>query len=76
MRVARQVLSPMPELLSCWLPPEDGRNLIRYLNEQIAEMVALAPQRFVGLGAVPLQDLDSAIVELDFFLKKLKFSGV
>ena len=76
MRVARQVLSPMPELLSYWLPLEDGRNLIRYLNEQIAEMVALAPQRFIGLGAVPLQDVDSAIFELDFVVKKLGFSGV
>ena len=76
MRVARQALSPMPELLSYWLPLEDGRNLIRYLNEQIAEMIALAPQRFIGLGAVPLQDVDSAIVELDFVIHTLKFSGV
>ncbi len=76
MRVARQALSPMPELLSYWLPLEDAKALIRYLNEQIAEMVALAPQRFVGLGAVPLQDVDSAILELDFLIKELKFSGV
>ena len=76
MRVARQALSPMPELLSYWLPLDDGKTLIRYLNEQIAEMVALAPQRFVGLGAVPLQDVDSAMLELDFVMKKLGFSGV
>ncbi|HEY8069291.1 MAG TPA: amidohydrolase family protein [Burkholderiales bacterium] len=76
MRVARQALSPMPELLSYWLPLEDAKALIRYLNEQIAEMIALAPQRFVGLGAVPLQDVDCAILELDFVLKKLNFSGV
>jgi aminocarboxymuconate-semialdehyde decarboxylase len=76
MRVARQALSPMPELLSYWLPLEDAKVLIRYLNEQIAEMIALAPERFVGLGAVPLQDVDSAMVELDFILKKLNFSGV
>jgi aminocarboxymuconate-semialdehyde decarboxylase len=76
MRVARQVLSPMPELLSYWLPLEDAQVLIRYLNEQIAEMVALAPDRFTGLGAVPLQDLDAAIRELEFVLKSLKFAGV
>ena len=76
MRVARQALSPMPELLSYWLPLEDAKALIRYLNEQIAEMVALAPQRFIGLGAVPLQDLDSAMLELDFAIRKLHFSGV
>jgi aminocarboxymuconate-semialdehyde decarboxylase len=76
MRVARQALSPMPELLSYWLPLEDAKALIRYLNEQIAGMIALAPARFVGLGAVPLQDVDSAILELDFAVKKLNFSGV
>ena len=76
MRVARQALSPMPELLSYWLPLEDGKALIRYLNEQIAEMVALAPQRFIGLGAVPLQDIDCALRELEFTVKDLKFAGV
>jgi len=76
MRVARQALSPMPELLSYWLPLEDAKALIRYLNEQIAEMIARAPERFVGLGAVPLQDVDSAIAELDYVLKTLRFSGV
>jgi aminocarboxymuconate-semialdehyde decarboxylase len=76
MRVARQALSPMPELLSYWLPLDDGKALIRYLNEQIAEMIALAPDRFIGLGAVPLQDVDSAMLELDFVLNKLSFSGV
>ena len=76
MRVARQVLSPMPELLSYWLPLEDAKALIRYLNEQIAEMIALAPDRFIGLGAVPLQDADSAVRELEYLMQHLKFSGV
>ena len=76
MRVARQALSPMPELLSYWLPLEDAKALVRYLNEQIAGMIALAPERFVGLGAVPLQDVDSAIREMEYVLGTLKFSGV
>jgi aminocarboxymuconate-semialdehyde decarboxylase len=76
MRIARQALSPMPELLSYWLPLEDAKVLIRYLNEQIAAMVARAPERFVGLGAVPLQDVDAAIDELEFLKQQLGFSGV
>ncbi len=76
MGVARQALSPMPELLSYWLPLEDASALIRFLNEQIAEMVQRAPGRFIGLGAVPLQDMDSAIRELEFAMRELKFSGV
>jgi aminocarboxymuconate-semialdehyde decarboxylase len=76
MRVARQALSPMPELLSYWLPLEDAKVLIRHLNDQIAAMVERAPQRLVGLGAVPLQDPDAALSELEYVLKTLKFSGV
>ena len=76
MRVARQALSPMPELLSYWLALDDAKALIRYLNEQIAAMISAAPERFVGLGAVPLQDVDSAIRELEYALRELKFCGV
>ena len=76
MRVARQALSPMPELLSYWLPLEDAQALIRFLNEQIAQMIALAPGRFIGLGAVPLQNVDGAIREMEHVLRTLKFSGV
>jgi aminocarboxymuconate-semialdehyde decarboxylase len=76
MRVTRQALSPMPELLSYWLPLDDGKVLIRYLNDQIASMIDRAPDRFTGLGAVPLQDVDSAIRELEYVMHTLKFAGV
>src|SRR5258708_5340415 len=75
MRITRQVISPMPEPLSYWLPLADARVMVRYLNDQIAAMVAQAPARLVGLGAVPLQDMDAAIRELEY-CKTLKFSGV
>src|SRR4030095_965014 len=71
-----QALSPMPELLSYWLPLEDARVLIRYLNDQIAAMVDRAPERFVGLGAVPLQDVDASLHELEYVVRTLKFPGV
>lgn len=74
--VTRQVLSPMPELFSYWLPLEDATVLVRYINEQQAEMIAQAPDRFVGLGGVPLQDIDAAVRELEHCLEKLKFAGV
>ncbi|WP_232834500.1 amidohydrolase family protein [Rhodoferax ferrireducens] len=75
-QVARQVLSPMPELLSYWLDPVDGATMSRYLNEVIAEMVASHPTRFVGLGAVPLQDVATAIHELDVVVHQLGLAGV
>ncbi len=74
--VGLQVLSPMPELLSPWLAPADGQALCRYLNDTIAAMVAVAPQRFAGLGAVPLQDVKLAIEELDRLLHVTGLAGV
>jgi aminocarboxymuconate-semialdehyde decarboxylase len=74
--VDRHVLSPMPELLSYWLDPEDGAALARFLNETLAAMVAEAPARFSALAAVPLQDVDLAIAELDHAINTLHLSGV
>ena len=74
--IGMQCLSPMPELLSYWLPSADAQVLVRYLNDQIAEMVTGHPARFMGLGAVPLQDLDLALAELDYVVNVLKFPGV
>jgi aminocarboxymuconate-semialdehyde decarboxylase len=76
MQVTRQAISPMPELLSYWLPLDDAKVMIRYLNDQIAGMVDRAPERFVGLGAVPLQDVESAVDELHHCVQSLKFAGV
>jgi aminocarboxymuconate-semialdehyde decarboxylase len=76
MRITKQALSPMPELLSYWLPLDDAKVLIRYLNDQIAAMISRAPERFIGLGAVPLQDVDAALRELEYCMQTLRFSGV
>lgn len=74
--VTRQVLSPMPELLSYWLDPQDGARLCRYLNETLATFVGGEPSRFAGLGAVPLQDVDAAVAELDHAVHALGLAGV
>ena len=76
MQVTRQAISPMPELLSYWLPLDDAKVMIRFLNDEIARMIAAAPERFIGLGAVPLQNMDAALNELTHVVKTLKFSGV
>jgi len=74
--VGIQCLSPMPELLSYWLPAADAQVLIRFLNDEIARMVALYPARFIGLGAVPLQDPDLALRELEYVMRDLTFPGI
>lgn len=76
MGLAVQALSPMPELLSYWMDADDAQPLLRYLNEQIAAMAAVSDGRLVGLGAVPLQDVDRAIAELRHVVEVLGFAGV
>lgn len=76
MGIGRQVLSPMPELLSTWFPAQAAADLGRAVNLAIAEMVAQAPDRFTGLGMVPLQDPGLAIRELEHAVGELGLRGV
>jgi aminocarboxymuconate-semialdehyde decarboxylase len=76
MGLSLQAVSPMPELLSYWMPAGDAAELLRYINDQTAEMVAASDGRLVGLGAVPLQDLDLAAAELHRVKEELGFSGI
>ena len=76
MGLSLQAVSPMPELLSYWMAPKDAARLLRYINEQIADMVGHSGGRLCGLGAVPLQDMDLALAELDYVTGTLGFPGV
>jgi aminocarboxymuconate-semialdehyde decarboxylase len=50
--------------------------LARMVNDRLAEIVAAWPDRFVGLGTVPLQNADLAVAELDRCVKQLGLRGV
>jgi aminocarboxymuconate-semialdehyde decarboxylase len=71
-----QALSPMPELFGYWIDSQSACDLIRYVNDSIASLVAEGQGRFVGLGGVPLQDTDLAISELQRVVGELSFRGV
>jgi aminocarboxymuconate-semialdehyde decarboxylase len=60
-----QVLSTIPVMFSYWAKPQDALDLSRYLNDHIAEIVQRYPNRFVGLGTIPMQDPDLAVRELE-----------
>lgn len=76
MGLAHQAISPMPELLSYWMDTADAQQLLRFLNEEIARMAAESGGVLIGLGAVPLQDIDAAIVELRHAVGTLGLAGV
>ena len=74
--ITRQVLSPMPELLSYWLEADDAGTLCRHVNESIIAMIEQAPDKFSALGCVPLQDVDFAVRELEWLMASGYFRGV
>jgi aminocarboxymuconate-semialdehyde decarboxylase len=70
-----QVLSPMPEMLSHWLPPDDAEYLADVMNDQIAGMIARAPRNFAGIGMVCAQDVPRAVRQLQN-VRALGFAGI
>jgi len=73
--VDKQVLSPMPRLLDYDLNESDGIELARYINEYILKMMEGAPDRFYGLGAIPLHHVEASTKELQR-IKDMGLQGV
>jgi aminocarboxymuconate-semialdehyde decarboxylase len=74
--VTIQVLSTIPVLFNYWAKPADGLETSRFFNDHIAETVSRSPERFIGLGTVPLQDIDMAIKEMERCVKELNMPGI
>ncbi|WP_087973249.1 amidohydrolase family protein [Oceanobacillus rekensis] len=71
-----QVLSPIPVTLSYWAEPEQGLELSQFQNDFIASITKEHPQRFIGLGTVPLQDVDLSIIEMKRAVNELGLKGL
>jgi aminocarboxymuconate-semialdehyde decarboxylase len=71
-----QAVSPAPNQCSYWAEPGFGLEISRMVNDRLAEIVTTWPERFVGLGTVPLQNVDMAVAELERCVKKLGLRGV
>jgi len=71
-----QVLSTVPVMFSYWAKPEHTLDLSRYLNDHIAQVVSEYPNRFIGLGTLPMQAPDLAVKELRRCVQDLGLAGV
>lgn len=76
MGIAIQAISPGPNQFYYWTDGELGARLARMQNDRVAEIVRSRPDRFVGMGTLPLQDIEKAVLELDRVVKELGFRAV
>lgn len=70
-----QVLSTIPVMFNYWAKPDDVTDLSMLLNDHIAGIVGRYPDRFLGLGTVPLQSTSHAIREMERCMK-IGLSGI
>ena len=71
-----QAVSPAPFQYYYWTEPDFGAGLARRINDRIAEIVGQWPDRFAGLGTLPLQNAELAVGELERCVKRLGFRGI
>lgn len=74
--VTKQVLSVIPVLFYYWAEGKDALETSRYFNDYIAEVVSRYPDRFIGIGTVPLQDPQTAIREMQRCMNELGMVGI
>ncbi|MDZ4757123.1 MAG: amidohydrolase family protein [Bacteroidota bacterium] len=64
-QVDKMVLCTVPVLFNYWAKPADTLNWSRFLNDHLVEVQRNYNNRFIGLGTLPMQDIQMAIQELE-----------
>jgi len=63
MGVDRQVIAPAPGQQHYWAEPGLLAEISAMQNDHVAALVAQAPERFTGIGTLPMTDPDAAVAE-------------
>ena len=71
-----QAISPSPGQYFYFTDADTGRAAARAVNDGIAAAVAATPDRFVGMGTVPLQDVGLAVEEMRRCVRELDLRGI
>jgi len=73
----RQILSMANPPLEGLFSPADAVELYRVGNDELAELVVSHPDRFAGaVAAVPMEDVDAAVAEIDRAVGELHLRGI
>jgi aminocarboxymuconate-semialdehyde decarboxylase len=77
MGVDIQVISPsILQTCTYFADPQESLRMEKLGNEDVAEAVARHPDRLVGLGSLPMQEVTLATQELERCIRDLKLKGV
>ena len=63
--ITTQILCAPPFLFYYWLDAHAALTIIQMENDAIAGTIVKAPERFIGFGTVPLQDVRLAVTECE-----------
>ena len=74
--VDMQAISPSPPQMYYTVEPDLGRQAARVVNDGIAAAVARHPDRLVGMGTVPLQAPELAVLEMRRCVNELGLRGI
>lgn len=70
-----QVVSTIPVLFSYFAKPKDGLEVAEFLNNDLSSIIKKYPKNYIGLGTIPMQSPELAVIEL-VRIKKLGLKGV
>ena len=76
MRIDLSVLSIAPQHFFYHLEGKLAVDVSRTQNDRLADIVQKHPKKFAGMAAVPLQNVEAAVAELERAVTHLKLAGV
>ncbi len=76
--ISRSVLVPLPWIEATpavYADPKKCAHAARIMNEELARVVAVSPNRFSGVALLPATNAEIMCAELEYAVKRLGFAG-
>ena len=70
-----RVVCTIPVLFAYFAKSEDGLEVAKFLNDDLADLVQKYPKNYIGLGTIPMQDVDLSVQELHR-IKQIGLHGI